>query len=79
MITVKMTRDVFNAKAAQLKAEQGIELTGDVGEVSKEGVVVDYTFDGQEFSASIRHKPVYLTVGFCEGKLLGWLGVAKSS
>jgi hypothetical protein len=79
MISVQVTRDVFNAKEAQLKAEQGIELIGDVGEVSKEGVVVDFTFDRQEFTASIRHKPIFLTVGYCEGQLLGWLGVAKSS
>ena len=72
---MKMTQDVFNAKATQLKAEQGIVLDGDTGEVSKGGVVVDYAFDGENFTASIKHHPLLVTVGFCEKMLLGWLGV----
>jgi hypothetical protein len=74
MIKVQMTRDVFNAQAARLKSEQGIVLNGDTGEVSKSGVVVSYAFDGENFTASIKHHPALVTVGFCEKMLLGWLG-----
>jgi hypothetical protein len=73
MVEMKMTRDEFNAKAAQLKAEQGIVLSGDKGEVSKEGVTVDYEFDGENFTAFIKHKPMLVTLAFCEGKLRSWL------
>lgn len=76
MVTAKMTRDEFNAKAAQLKAEQGIVLSGDKGEVSKDGVTVDYEFDGAEFTATIKHKPMLVTLGYCETQLRHWLGVS---
>ena len=73
MIQVKMTRDEFNAKAAQLKAEQGIVLSGDKGEVSKQGVTVDYEFDGETFRGTIKHKPLIVTLDYCEAMLRAWL------
>jgi hypothetical protein len=39
IVQVKMTRDEFNAKAAQLKAEQAIVLSDDKGVVSKDARV----------------------------------------
>lgn len=75
MISVQMTREEFNAKAAQLKAEQGIVLTGDSGEAEKDDVDILYVYDGQALHLTVKHKPMLLSVGYCENKMRAWLGV----
>jgi len=76
MITVALTRDVFNAKAAQLKAEQGIVLTGDYGVVTKDGVTIKYGFNGSEFTGEVLDKPHLVTASYCESRMRKWLGVS---
>lgn len=72
MVIVAMNRDEFNAKAKQLQA-QGFTLTGDEGNLSKEGVSVDYVFDGSTLSLTVKHKPMIVTLGYCETKIREWL------
>jgi hypothetical protein len=74
MVTVPLTRDEFNAKAAQLQKEQGITLAGDRGEVSKQGVTVSYSYNGEFLTLTVTKKPMIVSVAFCEAKLRGWLG-----
>ncbi len=75
MVTVTMTRDEFTAKAAALKEATGLTISTDEGDVSKDGVDVHYKFSGATLALTVVKKPMILTVGFCERKILGWLGV----
>lgn len=74
MITVAMTPEQFTAKSAQLKAEQGLELTGDSGTLSKDGVIVDYAYDGENLSLNVLHKPFLVSESYVETKLRYWIG-----
>ena len=76
MITVQMTRDKYNETAARLKAEQGIVITGDEGDADKDDVDIHYAFDGEKLQLMVRHKPMLLSVGYCENKMRAWLGIS---
>ena len=67
-----MTREEFTAKAAEL-AQNGIQITGDHGEADKDGVTVAYTYQNGTLTLQIMRKPVFVTLGYCEGKLKEWL------
>jgi len=74
MVQVEMTPDEFTAKAAQLKAEQGIDLSGSTGgQIAKSGVTAEWAYDGKTLTATLLKKPRLLTTNFCEGKLRDWL------
>ena len=68
-----MTPEAFAAKAAQLKAQQGIVLSGDSGTIEKHGVKASYTYDGTELQVKILSKPFLVTTAYCENQLLSWL------
>lgn len=73
MIEIAMTPQMFAAKAAQLKAEEGIDLTVNAGTVEKSGVKASYTYDGATLTVTILSKPWLVTTGYCENKMLAWL------
>ncbi len=74
MIRISMTPEAFAAKAAQLKNEQGIELSGQEGTIAKDGVTASYSFDGKTLLVSVLHKPMFYPMATVESKLTAWLG-----
>lgn len=81
MIKIPLTREQYGAKVQQLKDEQGIELTGDSGQVSKLGCVLDYVYDGAELAVDVIEKPFLFSKAHVEAIVAGWLSSkpAKSS
>ncbi len=74
MVQVEMTPEEFTVKAAQLRAEQGIDLSGSTGgQISKSGVTAEWAYDGKTLTVTVLKKPFYATIGLCEGKLRDWL------
>lgn len=73
MIQVAMTPEQFAAKREQLKREQGIDLIGRQGSISKSGVSATYVYNGEALKVLITHKPFLVSTAFCEQKLLEWL------
>jgi hypothetical protein len=76
MVTAQMDRATFDAKAKQLATEQGINLAGDKGQVSKSGVTVGYSYDGQTLTLNVLKKPFIVSTAYCETQMRGWLGVS---
>jgi hypothetical protein len=74
MIQVAMTPAQFDAKRDELLAEQGINLVGMQGSISKSGVGATYTYDGATLKVVITKKPFLVSESYCENKLLEWLG-----
>ncbi len=75
MIQISLTPDAFAAKAEQLKAQQGINLTGEEGKISKSGVTAGYVYKDGMLSVDILEKPFFLTTEYCEEQLKKFLGV----
>ncbi len=73
MIAIKMTPEEFQAKAAQLKEQAGIDLQGDKGTAAGHGVTVNYAYDGTTLSLDVTHKPFFVSVGYCEDQINKWL------
>ena len=73
MIRIALTPEQFASKAAQLKVEEGLELSGNTGTLSKSGVTAQYSYDGQYLSVTITHKPFLVSERYCESKLTEWL------
>ena len=69
-----MTQEQFDAKRGELKAEEDIDLVGMSGSISKRGVSATYTFDGSKLRVAITKKPFMVSQGYCEKKLIEWLG-----
>jgi len=69
-----MTQEQFDAKRGELKAEEGIDLVGMIGSLSKRGVSANYAFDGATLRVLITKKPFMVSQGYCEKKLIEWLG-----
>ena len=78
VVTIPMTRAQFEAKAAQLKAEQGLVITGDTGTLSKDGVTAKYTYDGVTLTAQIIDHPFVVSMSYCVNKLAAWLQPATT-
>jgi len=71
MITATIPVDQFAELAAKLKAEAGLDLTGNSGAVTSRGVTAAYTYspsDGK-FQIQVTEKPFLLNKGYCEGEI----------
>jgi hypothetical protein len=74
MVSIEITPEGFAADAARLKAEDGIEIAGNSGTISKKGVVAQWTYDGKTLQVSIVHKPFIFSVESCEHRIKEWFG-----
>jgi hypothetical protein len=77
MIQVTLTPEQFTAKAAQLKQEQGIDLTGDSG-VIEHGtplgkVVANWLYRNNQLTVTVVKHPFGITAGHCEDEIHAWL------
>jgi hypothetical protein len=72
-IVTNLTPDQFAAKAAELKASQGIVLQGDSGTVSKMGVKAGWRYDGKVLTVTILSKPMFIGIDHVEQIFNNWI------
>lgn len=72
MIVVPMTEAQFLAAKRRL-ADNGIELAGREGSLTKDGVTAHYSYDGAKFSVEITDRPFFLPLSLIEGRLQAYL------
>ena len=73
MLLVPMTEEEFRLKAAELLRLQGIELSGPVGKVSKDGMTAGYTHANDTLTVHIIEKPIFVSRAYCERRIEDWL------
>ncbi|HSU19894.1 MAG TPA: hypothetical protein VLI45_09155 [Acidobacteriaceae bacterium] len=73
---IPLTPPQFNAKADQLRREQGISLDTYRGQASKSGVTLGYDYDGQNLTIDIVKKPFFLSAAKVQSIVSGWLNAA---
>jgi len=77
MVQVAMTPEDFKAKAEQLRAEQGLDLSGSTGgQVSKDGITAEWAYDGKRLTVTVLKKPFFYKMSMCEDKLRTWLSAS---
>ena len=72
MIQIELTPDQFAAKCAQLKAEQGLVLTGTCGTLSHGGFAGTFSYDGTTLLITIAKHPFFIPESVIESHLLAW-------
>jgi hypothetical protein len=70
-IQIPLTQEQYKEKVAQLET-LGVHLTGTQGAISKEGVTVNYAYDGHQVVLNVVHKPFALPMSVVEGKIKEW-------
>lgn len=73
MIQIPLSPEEFQSKAAQIAAQQGIKLIGNVGTIEKMGVKASYVYANGVLSITILDKPFFLSEGMVEKQLKAWL------
>ncbi len=74
MVTVKLTPEQFKEKKDELAKSQGIVLSGNSGQATKDGIAIGYNYDGENLVATVVHHPFFVPVGAIEDHLKQWLG-----
>lgn len=72
MLSIAMTDAQFAAATARLR-DNGIELTGPSGTLSKDGVTAKYEHANGVLSIDIVDRPFYLPVSLIEGRLQAYI------
>ncbi len=75
MIQIAMTPDEFAETGKLLEEQQGVELTGDEGKITKMGVTAGYQYAAGMLRVTILDKPSFVTAEYCEQQLRGMLGI----
>jgi hypothetical protein len=73
MIQIPLTPEEFHSKAAQIAAQQGINLIGHEGTIEKMGVKANYVYENGVLSITIIDKPMFLSESMVENQLKAWL------
>ena len=72
MIEIPMTPEQFAARRQQA-AQQGIELTGDAGTLTRSGVTARYAYAAGVLTVEILEKPFFISTQYCEDQLRKFL------
>jgi len=72
MISIPITDAQFVSLAARLRTN-GIEMLGDTGTLTKDGVTAQYTHANGNLTVEITDRPFYYPVSLIEAKLQSWL------
>lgn len=71
-----LTPQQFAAKKDQLR-QNGVAVPDDnAGEIISQGVTVDYSYDGQTLSLTIKDKPFFYPDILVEGRIREWFSAA---
>lgn len=66
---MKLTREQYEDLEKKLWAQAGLELGGDAGKLSKDGVTASYDFDGETLTIQVLHHPFLVTKDYCEKQI----------
>lgn len=72
MIDVPMTEEQF-AAASRRFATNGIELTGDSGTLTKDGITAKYDYADGHLKIEVLDRPFFLPLSMIEGRLSHYL------
>ena len=72
MIEVPMTEEQFATASGRLAAK-GIQLSGPVGTLSKDGITANYAYGDGKLKVEITERPFLLPLGMIEGRLKEYL------
>lgn len=72
MIEIPMTEAQFAAATERLRTN-GIELTGNTGTLTKDGVTAKYTYGEGKLAIEILDRPFLLPLSLIEGRLQSYL------
>jgi|GEM_PF-1156416 len=72
MISIPLTDAQFASLAARLHTN-GIDMVGETGTLTKDGVTASYTHAAGQLTVEITHHPSYYPLPLIESKLHNWL------
>ncbi len=72
MISLPLTDAQFASLAGRLRTN-GIDMVGDTGTLTKDGVTAIYTHAAGQLTVEITHHPSYYPIPLIESKLQSWL------
>lgn len=72
---IPLTQAQYNAKVAEL-ATLGVQITGNAGQISKDGITIGYAYDGVNLTLTILHKPFGVPYSFIQSKIDAWFAQA---
>jgi len=72
MISIPITASQFTSLATRLHAN-GIDMVGDTGTLTKDGVTAQYTHADGTLTVEITDRPSYYPTSLIESKLQSWL------
>jgi len=72
MLSIPITASQFASLATRLRTN-GIDMVGDTGTLTKDGVTAQYTHANGKLTIEITDRPSYYPVPLIEAKLQSWL------
>jgi hypothetical protein len=71
MLTAKLTSDQYVQLGQELQDETSLAMTGDSGELRKDGIAVQYVYDqtAETLTLTVTHRPFLVTVPMAESRL----------
>jgi hypothetical protein len=72
MLSIPITDDQFASLVVRLRTN-GIDMVGDTGTLTKDGVTAQYTHANGALSIEITDRPFYYPISLIETKLQSWL------
>jgi hypothetical protein len=72
MLSIPITASQFASLATRLRTN-GIDMVGDTGTLTKDGVTAQYTHADGKLTIEITDRPSYYPVSLIETKLQSWL------
>ncbi len=73
MIQIPLTPEQFQSKAAQIAAQQGINLIGHEGTIEKMGVKANWVYEEGMLTINIVDKPFFMSESMVEEQLKKFL------
>jgi hypothetical protein len=72
MLTIPISDAQFASLAVRLRTN-GIDMVGDTGTLTKDGVTAQYTHANGALTIEITDRPIYYPISLIETKLQSWL------
>ena len=73
MIQIPLSPEQFQSKAAQIAAQQGINLIGHEGTIEKMGVKANWVYEEETLKITIVDKPFFMSESMVEEQLKKFL------
>lgn len=73
MIQIPLNAEQFQSKAAQIAAQQGIDLIGHEGTIEKMGVKANWIYEDEILKITIVDKPFFMSEAMVEEQMKKFL------